>query len=45
MQRDPKFMKNKEKFYGLVDGGRPALKSESSTKNKLTVAQKLDTFI
>ena len=42
MQRDPKFIKNKDKFYGV---GGQAPKSMSSAKSKMSAAQKLDQFI
>lgn len=39
MERDPKFIKNKDKFYGLIDvANKQILKSESSTKVKLSAA-------
>lgn len=49
MQRDPKFIKNKEKFFGA--GQTVAIKKSdgksvaSSAKSKLSAAQKLDNYI
>ena len=43
MQRDPKFIQNKDKFFGT--GPSKPVKSQSSAKSKLSHAQKLDNFI
>jgi hypothetical protein len=52
MQRDPKFVNNKDKFYGMSKNdmnmaGKAASHSsqQSLAKSKLSHAQKLDNFI
>ena len=44
MERDPKFINNKDKFFG-VSKGLGGKSAASQTKSKLSAAQKLDNYI